>query len=69
MAHFSGICEEEPEEVEFGGTKYTGKLWKYWISQESNSNFPLDVMNRESKVRNVHLLFSFETLSNYFEKH
>nr|CAI5846817.1 unnamed protein product [Callosobruchus analis] len=47
--YFSGLCDTPPKEVEFEGTKYAGKLWKYWMTQETNANFKRDVMNREGE--------------------
>ncbi|XP_074027592.1 fatty-acid amide hydrolase 2-A isoform X2 [Leptinotarsa decemlineata] len=48
--HFQEILGDAPEEVQFEGTKYSGKLWKFWMTQESGSNFCKDVMNREGEA-------------------
>lgn len=37
--------------MEFEGTKYAGKLWKYWMSQESGVNFMKDITDRTGEVR------------------
>lgn len=42
---------QKPQELEFEGTKYTGKLWKYWMSKESDTNFKKDITNREGQVK------------------
>lgn len=50
MNHFKEISLSKPEKVEFEGTKYGGKLWRYWMTQEENSNFKHDITNREGEV-------------------
>ncbi|VEN40327.1 unnamed protein product [Callosobruchus maculatus] len=59
--YFSGLCDTPPKEVEFEGTKYTGKLWKYWMSQETNANFKRDVMNREGEAQPLIEIFKYVT--------
>ncbi|CAH1106613.1 unnamed protein product [Psylliodes chrysocephalus] len=48
--HFKEISNTPPEEVEFEGTKYAGKLWKYWMSQESGVNFMKDITDRTGEA-------------------
>ncbi|KAJ8916868.1 hypothetical protein NQ315_005875 [Exocentrus adspersus] len=48
--YFTEICSHKPQEVEFEGTKYTRKLWKFWMSKESDANFKKDIMNREEEA-------------------
>ncbi|XP_018576559.1 fatty-acid amide hydrolase 2-A-like [Anoplophora glabripennis] len=48
--YFTEISLQKPQELEFEGTKYTGKLWKYWMSKESDANFKKDIMNREGET-------------------
>ncbi|CAH1161690.1 unnamed protein product [Phyllotreta striolata] len=51
--HFEEICNTPPEAVEFEGTKFAGKLWKYWMSQESGVDFMKDITDRTGEARPV----------------
>ncbi|CAG9812657.1 unnamed protein product [Phaedon cochleariae] len=64
--HFKEIHDESPESVEFEGTKYTGQLWKYWMTQEDGFNFRKDVTDRQGEVNPViETLKYFTTRDNY----
>lgn len=41
----------KPQKLEISNIKYGGKIWRYWITQEGNSNFNKDLTNRESEVK------------------
>ncbi|KAJ8959115.1 hypothetical protein NQ318_022372 [Aromia moschata] len=53
VEYFSRISQVKPKQVEFEGTKYGGRLWKYWMSKESNADFKKDIMNREGQVNSI----------------
>ncbi|KAG5898522.1 hypothetical protein JTB14_038474 [Gonioctena quinquepunctata] len=48
--HFQELLGDDPKQVEFEGTKYVGKLWKYWMTQESGANFCRDIMDRQGEA-------------------
>lgn len=50
MDHFSQISSSKPEKEDIEGMKYGGKLWRYWMTQESEANFKRDIANREKEV-------------------
>lgn len=48
--YFRDVLPNQPEKVEFEGIQYGGKLWRYWMKQEPDANFKLDIANRERQV-------------------
>lgn len=48
--YFRDILPTQPEKVDFEGMQYGGKLWRYWMHKEPNTNFKLDITNREREV-------------------
>ncbi|XP_060522427.1 fatty-acid amide hydrolase 2-like [Cylas formicarius] len=50
VEYFSEISGEKPQPLSPEGLKHTGKLWRYWMSRESNVNFKRDINNREGEV-------------------
>nr|XP_008196916.1 PREDICTED: fatty-acid amide hydrolase 2 isoform X2 [Tribolium castaneum] len=59
IRHFAEILPEKPEMVNIQELKYGGKLWRYWMTQEPNTNFNLDLGNRETEVNSVIELLKF----------
>lgn len=47
--HLEEICDEKPQELVFENLKHQYKLWKYWMTLETN-NFKSDINNREGEV-------------------
>ncbi|CAH1980401.1 unnamed protein product [Acanthoscelides obtectus] len=59
--YFNGLCDTPPKEIAFDGFKYGTKLWKYWMTQEPNTNFKRDIMNREREAQPWIEIFKFLT--------
>lgn len=65
----------KPQEVKFEKLKYAGKLWKFWMTKESNANYVVDIMNREGKANPIIEIlkyfvgqseFNITTIFNFF---
>ncbi|KAK9887978.1 hypothetical protein WA026_000269 [Henosepilachna vigintioctopunctata] len=50
VQHFDEILPNKPQKVEFQGTRFGGKLWRFWMTQEQNTNFIRDLTNREGEL-------------------
>lgn len=53
----------KPVEVNLENVKYGGRLWRYWMTQEENTNYKRDIANRVKEVfikkkRNEQTIFS-----------
>ncbi|CAG9832533.1 unnamed protein product [Diabrotica balteata] len=53
VKHFKEISTTPPEELNIEGTKFAGKLWKYWMSQESGVNFMKDITDRTGEANPI----------------
>ncbi|XP_057653698.1 fatty-acid amide hydrolase 2-A-like isoform X1 [Diorhabda carinulata] len=62
--YFREISSTEPEELHLEGTKYSGKLWKYWMSQESGVDFMKDITDRTGKAHPVIDTIKYFTVGN-----
>lgn len=51
--YLSEIVDTKPELVYFDGLKYGGKLWRYWMTKEEDSNFKRDINDRETEVNPI----------------
>ncbi|XP_028137975.1 fatty-acid amide hydrolase 2-A isoform X3 [Diabrotica virgifera virgifera] len=54
VKHFKEISTTPPEELKnIEGTKFAGKLWKYWMSKESGVNFMKDITDRTGEANPI----------------
>ncbi|XP_063916552.1 fatty-acid amide hydrolase 2-A-like isoform X3 [Zophobas morio] len=52
VRHFTQT-NSKPELVNFEELSYGGKIWRYWMTQEPDTNFNRDLTNREGELNSV----------------
>lgn len=50
---FEETLPQKPRRVEFKGTQYGGKLWRYSMGQEPNANFVRDLTDRQTELNPI----------------
>lgn len=60
------IAVEEPKLINFEDTRYTSKLWRYWMRKEPNADFNSDLASRKGRVGFFEALLKFVVLSGEY---
>ncbi|KAL3272640.1 hypothetical protein HHI36_014105 [Cryptolaemus montrouzieri] len=64
--YFDEVLPTKSQKVEFAGTRYGGKLWRYWMTQEPNANFVRDLTDRETELNPVVEILKYAFMSRNF---
>lgn len=48
--YYNEVLPTPPQALNLSGTRFGGKLWRYWMTQEDGTNFRNDVNNREGEL-------------------